>query len=357
MDGKRFFKRFSKEKGNRIFTHRTIITHRTFILILTGLLAAGTMGLSRCSRVESEKAPVSAGGGKEDETKITPSDVELLKAQLLKTAQEQISELTKRFEKKLEETVSYYESRIGDLDKQHHREIQELKEHYEALVRLTEKNHADEIDRIVLTYNPFFLSADLISILEREVDRDIPDTPVLKSYRNILHEEKLLSPEDFKKLRIRLADVSALIDRLQEIPYTNSISAALEQIEQIALTLVRDYEDIWSRAAELIERKNLKIKQFSDSLDYLVKKKRENGYVIDSTDTDRIAVHINRMHMIGGIGKLKDGDLGYVFRADDEPVGTILFSVSSDGVTASLVQLVSPDQPIQPFDKILMDLY
>ena len=48
-----------------------------------------------------------------------------------------------------------------------------------------------------------------------------------------------------------------------------------------------------------------------------------------------------------------NGDQGLVFRADNEYIGTIQFSVSGAAINAKLLDVV-PDKDIEPFDKFLI---
>ena len=48
--------------------------------------------------------------------------------------------------------------------------------------------------------------------------------------------------------------------------------------------------------------------------------------------------------------------MGFVFRRDDESIGKIQFSANNGVVSASLEELASTDRPLQPFDKILIQI-
>ena len=77
---------------------------------------------------------------------------------------------------------------------------------------------------------------------------------------------------------------------------------------------------------------------------------RENGYVLDARNPEKIIVYIDKIHAV------RDGDLGYVFRQEDNLIATIRFDVTSREITASLVELTSEDAAMAPFDKVLIDL-
>jgi hypothetical protein len=76
---------------------------------------------------------------------------------------------------------------------------------------------------------------------------------------------------------------------------------------------------------------------------------RENGYILDPRDTSNIQVYMDRIRQV------QDGTIGYVFREDDEFIGTIEFNRDGEVVTAGLVELVD-DRSLQPFDKVLIQV-
>ena len=82
----------------------------------------------------------------------------------------------------------------------------------------------------------------------------------------------------------------------------------------------------------------------------------ENGYVIDATDPNNIEVYINKIFRVDPEHGIKDGSYGYVFRDQGEPIALVEFSVTNTHIVAILKELYQPQNPIQPFDKILLDL-
>ncbi|MCF7950373.1 MAG: collagen-like protein [Spirochaetaceae bacterium] len=94
----------------------------------------------------------------------------------------------------------------------------------------------------------------------------------------------------------------------------------------------------------------------ADSLDYSLRNNKENGYVLDPSNTENIGVYISRVFRFANENRLKTGDVGYVFRNEDEPIGYIRFFVDEGKIIASLIELVAADNELRPFDKILLDL-
>jgi hypothetical protein len=73
----------------------------------------------------------------------------------------------------------------------------------------------------------------------------------------------------------------------------------------------------------------------------------ENGFIVDARNKQRIAIFVNPSYTVA------NGDLGLVFRQDDEFIGTIRFAVVNGAVSAQQIE-ISANKAIQPFDKFLI---
>ncbi|MCF7929182.1 MAG: hypothetical protein K9L68_10320 [Spirochaetales bacterium] len=94
----------------------------------------------------------------------------------------------------------------------------------------------------------------------------------------------------------------------------------------------------------------------ADSLDYSLRNNKENGYVLEPSEDENIKVYISKVFRFADENRLETGDIGYVFRNEDEPIGYIRFFVDDGDISASLIELVAADNELRPFDKILLDL-
>jgi hypothetical protein len=176
-----------------------------------------------------------------------------------------------------------------------------------------------------------------------------------------------------------------VLKRLQDTPYINSVPGALKKLEELERSIVSDYEQLWSSLASLVEQKNgaiadrdatirqreatirdreatirqreasisqlgFALDQFAYALAAQTRSSRENGYILDPRAAARMTVYINPNI------PLVEGATAYVFRKEDEPVATVQLHVAGGATTASLVSLATPGKPIEPFDKILVQL-
>ncbi len=294
-----------------------------------------------------------------------------------KMQEEILNNQSKLHELEMGKTVSYYEEKVAVLTEQYTREIDTLKTHHAnitatlkanhsnqvALLRKShadevatlERNHEDEIAALYAKYNPFFTSQKIKGILVR-ARQEPPQGPLLYDYQAELAEENVLSRDALEQLRSKLYDSDALLARLQEVPYENSVPQALDRLGRLSRSIVSDYESLWYSLSETVRLKNEDItvrdkliRQYKFSFETFTRQTREVGYIIDPREPGEIITIINPYYNLEG------GDVGYVFRADNEYIGSISFYAAGDGLRAEAME-IQADKRMQPFDKILLEM-
>ncbi|MFW5812055.1 MAG: hypothetical protein ACOCWS_03640, partial [Alkalispirochaetaceae bacterium] len=129
------------------------------------------------------------------------------------------------------------------------------------------------------------------------------------------------------------------------------------------LEIISRYEEIWRSLArsvisrdaiidareETISGLEANIDEFLFALDSLTRQNRENGYILDPRETSDVVVYIDRIRDVA------DGSRGFVFREDDEYIGTIEFSITEEDIIASVIE-VAEGEELQPFDKVLIQV-
>jgi hypothetical protein len=314
---------------------------------------------------------------KEGEIAAVQKEIDAYDSRMLEQAREQEAVLNNQlrlFEIERANLTKSYDDKIRGLTAAHSREINSLEKQKEEIVALLKnrhaseiaglkQSHAKEIEDLIKLYNPTF-TGRAGDLLKGDMDRNLLSANVTKSYDDILSDENVLANSDFQRMRSTLQEFSLIVDRLQEVSYINSVPSALNQLEYKNKVLVRDYEILWEKLVNVVKEKNATIAErdlsiayrdkIIDQLNYgissFTKNNRENGYILDPRNTKGIVVYLNDIYNV------KNGTIGYVFRRDDEFIGTIRFSVNSDLVTASLEELSSKDRPLEPFDKILIQI-
>jgi len=314
---------------------------------------------------------------KEEEIAAVRREIDAYDSRMLEQARKQEAVLNNQlrlFEIERANLTKSYDDRIRGLTAAHSREINSLEKQKEEIVTVLKnrhaseiaglkQSHAKEIEDLIKLYNPTF-AGRAGDLLKGDIDRGLVSANVTKNYDNILSDENVLANSDLQRMRSTLQEFSLIVDRLQEVSYINSVPSALNQLEYKNKVLVRDYEVLWEKLANVIKEKNAIIAERDASIAYrdktveqlnyaigsFTKDNRENGYILDPRNTKGIVVYLNDIYNV------KSGTVGYVFRRDDEFIGTIRFSVNSDLVTASLEELSSKDRPLEPFDKILIQI-
>lgn len=261
------------------------------------------------------------------------------------------------FDMQMQKTVSYYQGEIKNLNAQYTSEIDSIKQHNTQLVALLNHNHAVEIADLIAKYNPTFTEPAILSILNQPIPKDPASPGAADRFAELAVQSGGLSPAAIGDLQARLSDFSLLLGRLQEIPYQNSIPAALSHLAFLNEQIVSSYRQIGSSLAAVItaqeqriSRQDKTIREYDHALSSLIRQNRENGYVLDAQNPQDIAVFVDPLYHV------QNGDLGYVFRQDTQAIGIIRFVVSGNEVSARLVSLTKSDNPMQPFDKILLNL-
>lgn len=291
--------------------------------------------------------------------------------------EEVLNNQRKLFDMQLQQQKQDYEAKIADLTTGYEKQIADLKAYHTQFVAALEKKHQTEIQALIAKYNPTYSDAAIVGLLSSPIDASLLQKPTLADFQNLLATDNVISRDAYNRIAANLADYETIIQRLEQVPYENSVPQALKQLEYRNISLIRSLESIWSGLAGLIDKKDAaiasadqtiaeqnrtiatrnqaigtltsRIGQYSYALDSLVQADRENGYIIDPRDPNNILVYIDKIRQV------TDGTTALVFRNDDQSIGVIRFSVSGGTTRASLVKL-SADQQLMPFDKILIQV-
>ena len=277
----------------------------------------------------------------------------------------------KLFDLQMKKTEDQYTKQIADLKQQYTSQIASINQHNSQLITLMKQNQATEIAQLTAKYNPTFTSPELLSLINEPIPAD-PATAVSQdAFVRMVVQDGVVSASSIQDLQNRMESFATLLGALQKVPYENSVPPALAHLRFFNNQIVSGYRTIGKGLTEIIGQKNQSIQQlqqkvsqadsvisakdstiaeYTHALSALVRNSRENGYVLDARNPSKIAVFVDPLYHV------KSGDTAYVFRRDDQQIGTIRFSVSDGTVTAQQVSLDKKDVPMQPFDKILLNL-
>lgn len=251
-----------------------------------------------------------------------------------------------KFKTRLKNEKKYARNKISTLNKkikQHDAEMKKTIRKAETMVNNMNKLHNLKMQaqrrNIIAKYDPWFASAEINAIINKNVDTKSINTD-LKEYNINLLKEGIWNKSDFNKLRNDIKNYSIILNGLQKVPYRNSVSRSIDHIEKYSVSIINDYEEMWYKLAKRNESYNY-------ALEHHLRNISESGLIIDPRDPENIVVQINNMYTVG------TNSIGLVFRKDDEYIGKVKFIVSDDTIKAKAIE-IEPDKELKPFDKILI---
>ena len=165
-----------------------------------------------------------------------------------------------------------------------------------------------------------------------------------------------MGPTRYAALVDQYEGIEAILERLQQIPFENSVPAALEQLDRRARDVAAGFDEVRIGLEGVVVERNrtideqeTQIAEFIYALDEFSQINGDIGYILDPRDPDRVTVYINRIHTV------VDGSIGYVFRRDDEYIGTIRFFAGEDGRLIARVEETVEDMQVHAFDRVLIE--
>ncbi len=277
--------------------------------------------------------------------------------------QEVLDNQNRLHELEMQELREEYETEIQGLTQSYEREISELEQYQAEFEQSIRQRHANEIARLVRLYNPNLSNEAVGELLGAPQTDAASGFASVGPYNALLSQEGIISRSEFNGLEDQYNNVQELIGRLQQVPYQNSVPEALTQIEQRTRDLLAQYDEIRQGLQdtvvgrdeviedrdETISQQDSRISEFLFALDQFARANGDTGYILDPRDEDNVVVYINR------IRNVSIGSIGYVFRRDDEFVGTVRFEDRDGRITARVVD-TAQDMQLRAFDKVLIDV-
>ena len=275
-------------------------------------------------------------------------------ARQLEQAREQeevLNDQQQLHELELQQQREQYEERIANLRRDYEQRIRELEEFQAEFEQNLRATHAREVANLIARYNPDMSDEDIYDLIVADLPSGTPGTV---PFRGVLASEGILSQQRYTALGEDQQELAALIDRLREVPYQNSVPDTLAQIDSRMTALIDAYEVLWQNLAGSVEAKNRSIGNLNAHLaryvfafDEFATINRETGYIIDPRNRNSMLVFVDPLRQV------QIGDIGYVFRQDDELIATIQFTSTGPQASARLVELAG-DLVVEPLDKVLV---
>ncbi len=237
-------------------------------------------------------------------------------------------------------------ARSSNTDRLYELHMKRLQDRQETGVDALKKYYDGYMDYVIMKYNPVF--AQPAAGITGGSGPALTAGGALREYDPLL-DEYGFSPSDFGSLRKRIGDETIVLKRLMRVPYQNSVPQALKALDVLTGTIVRDYEDLWSRLTGALASKNQLIKQYEYPLDFVLSAKKENGLILDPRENDSILVYMNRSL------KIEDGRTASVYNGD-RYVGRIrLYRDLRGTYRGSVVSLANKNAVIRPTNRVMLD--
>ncbi len=269
-------------------------------------------------------------------------------------AEQEKRELREQYEAEIARITESYESEIGRLESFQEEFEQTIRQRHSEELAALRAQHQRELEAMYDRYNPVF-SEDLQSLLNATVSVGPTGFGTLAAYSSVLGNNNIATNRDYAELQQRYRELQLIVNRMQEIPYENSMEPALLQLESRVYDLVLRYERLWTGLRDEVVARDIVIAEqereiggYTYSLDELTRLNGETGYIIDPRNPESIVVHI------ASVRSVREGALGYVFRRDDEFIGSVRFFRRDGRMVARMVETLE-DQEIRAFDKILIE--
>lgn len=258
-----------------------------------------------------------------------------------KKSEEVLLNYQKIHELQMEEQKDFYEKRLEQENNKSKAEIKKIKNFHEKYV-----------DALILRYNPLFNTQALIDILEKEMPKEESLEQDLALENNFIDhfwaQEAIFTTEKIQKIKELSEDFYVLSQRLQEIPYINSVKPALIKIEEIAKLALEYYQESIIKTAQILKNQQELNKAYTQSFQYFLSLEKEDGIIVGSKENQYLVILNPRYNFIQEAEAL-------VFRGNQEPIGKIKIKREKNIMIANIISIYGKKK-INPFDKILLVL-
>ncbi len=201
---------------------------------------------------------------------------------------------------------------LGNKDELHNLQIKRLQNYYEDRIEKMNSDHQREINSLIYKFNPSFSNSYLRSLIRQRVLTYRLPEELLQDTADVLRGEEAATNEDIALIRKNTSDQIRLLDRLQRIPYQNSVPRTLLHTESLSKSAIQKYDEIVLKLAENIRIKNRLIAQYDNALSAKLRIDGESGFILDTRNRNRIPVYLDSTY------NPTNGTAVYIFRNSEE---------------------------------------
>ncbi|MDC7123999.1 MAG: hypothetical protein PQJ46_00430 [Spirochaetales bacterium] len=261
------------------------------------------------------------------------------------------------FELEKQKVVDIYEEKLRNMEASYTNEIESIKENNEKKLAQLRRQKDAEIRRQFKLYNPSFKDRSAEIIAGYNPDTYEIDDKVLFPFQKIYEDENIYSESDLDDRYESFSKMQAILGQLQEVPYENSLPPAFTFLQAEGLEIVGDYERQVYQAGKTLQKKTDLIAKLEKAqsrllfgLEQYAQTQRESGFIIDARDPEKILIILNSLL------PEPESQEAWIFRKNDVLIGKVEIWREDDSDWAKVISLTNPEQPIQSFDKVVVQV-
>jgi hypothetical protein len=306
-------------------------------------------GIQMMDLSESERAGKTASLAGEESKKKAKTESEY-KAKR-KKIEDQIAAEQKAMQEKgaSAKTEKSFGDIFGGEDKLFKIQMDKVSDRYDQKIAEEKERTRKEKEDIVLLYNPIFQEKFVVETIQKPVPSVQSRSEFFSGLSDSLAIESAISKDQLSKLNEDMKRELAITGRLRQVPFKNSVQRAVMHSDSLTKSIFNTYDSVLQKLVASLDGKNLSLKYYNYAFEYMTKSQQENGYILDARNPAAIGVYFNKVH------KVRSGDLAFVFRSDDDYIGTIKFKQYKGILVAELVDKAS-GRDMRPFDKIMFKM-
>jgi hypothetical protein len=261
----------------------------------------------------------------------------------IKLVEQELEELKKRTGSDVETAGAV----LGEKDELYSLQMNKVRMEYEERIEEINRKHQEELDELLMRYNPIFREKKLQAIIARRIIKSRLPSELLAGIEKDLIQERVVTMNQINEIRRGVSGEIGLLNRLQSVPYSNSVPRSLLHIESFSKRSIQSYDKIIAEMVSRVRRKNAMISAYNYAFVSKTKRDGENGFVLDGRNRDRIILYIDDIY------EIRDGDTAFVFRSDESQIATISIQKGSD-LHYGRVVTATAGVSIRSFDKIML---
>lgn len=262
-----------------------------------------------------------------------------------------------------DQLVSFYEKEIQSMETTIQEEAAAGRLRMDKAMQDLNLKQKEELEALTLLYNPLWAEADPLRNMLSEQDKRFA-FETMDQLQNF-QKPAALTQSRYDQATHLYQSLYFSIDRMRQLPYTNSVPETLETAAAAAILFGKEYVNLAESSSSLVQNlqqrirdlqnsgstQNLKLSYISQALSFYIRSLNVPGLVIDGENPQKVLLYLDPHYEQMDI----EGLTAWIFRGDDELIAELTLSRDKDIVIGKRTSQ-STDTAIQAFDKVLLKL-